>query len=238
MQYLITLGFANQKVAERTMDQYANTRTSDAQLIIVDNHYPVNVPEGFWKRIAQELGGVYFDPGRNLGLHEGLNYALREVQATRDDVALIMDPDTKPYTPGWDTGLLKALEIPTVGWASLYNNHSDMEMRKRGFVQSHENGLALWTTCEAVVNSVCGFKLDWVLDCGGFQEPSPFYGGLESMMFDFMKQTRYRWVFLRDFFEDAFPQDLIDPVYIEYKCAHGHLGYPHDFATFVKEKGL
>lgn len=238
MNFIIVLGFANQRVAERTLKNYADTRTSDAKLLIVDNHYPLNVTSDFWRRAAADLGGTYLDPGKNLGLHEGLNFALREARATENDRVLIMDPDTYPFTPGWDTALLEALDIPGVGWASLCNNHSDGEMRERGYDETIEGGLKIWTTHRPVVNSVSGFRLDWVLAAGGFQEPYAYYGGLEVAMWEIMKKnTNYRWVFLRDFFEDVFKEDLIDPIYIAYKYAHGHQGYQGDFETYLKEHG-
>lgn len=233
--YLVILGFANQRTAERTLQKFADTRTSKANVLIVDNHYPVNVTEGFWKRAAQELGGTYLDPGRNIGLHEGLNYALREVQAGPADLMLGMDPDTNPLTRGWDTALINALGIANVGWASLGNNHSEGEMRERGHTPSTEGGLRLFTTLAPVVNSICGFKLNWVLSSGGFQEPSAFYGGLECAMWHHMSKTHYRWVFLRDFREGTWTEDLIDSEYRAYKWRHAHEGYPHDFETYIRE---
>jgi hypothetical protein len=238
--FTVVLGFASLPVAERTMRQFAATRTSNSQLVIVDNHYPLEEARcrDFWVRQALELGGVYLDPGHNLGLHEGLNFALREVGATRDDVMLGMDPDTRPLTVGWDSALIEALSIRKVGWASLWNPHSEREMRERGHDEGEGNSLRYWSTHKSVINSICGFNLGWVLDCGGFQEPSAYYGGLEGMMFPKCHDAGLRWLFLRDFKEGTWDEDIVPVEYKRYKYEHAFLGYPNDFATWLKEKKL
>lgn len=233
-KWAVILGFANEATANRTLAAVKATRSAtDIDWLLVDNHYP-EISDGFWASWAKELGAEYLDPGRNLGLHHGLNFALTAVNADRADLMLGVDPDTRPLTDGWDDALMQALAIPDVGWASLGNDHSEGEMRIRGFSESQESGLRLFTTKTAVVNSICGFKLSWVKDVGGFQEPSAYYGGVEGMMFPMCHKARLRWVWLRDFREGKWETDLSDYDYKAYKWAHAHKGWPGEYSEWLK----
>jgi hypothetical protein len=231
-KWAVILGFANEATANRTLQLVKETRAAtDIDWLLVDNHYP-DTPSGFWESWAKELGAEYLNPGRNIGLHHGLNFALTAVNADRGDLMLGIDPDTRPLTVGWDDALMRALSIPDVGWASLGNDHSEGEMATRGFTESQESGLRLKTTKQAVVNSLCGFKLSWVKDVGGFQETSEYYGGVECLMFPMCVKAGLRWVWLQDYREGKFDTDLSDPDYRHYKWAHAHKGWKGDFATW------
>lgn len=233
-KWSVILGFANEETANRSLALFKATRTAtDIDWLLVDNHYP-GISDGFWASWARELGAFYLDPGRNLGLHHGLNFALTSVGASRDDIMLGIDPDTRPITPGWDAALAQALAIPDVGWASLGNDHSEGEMATRGFTESQESGLRLKTTKQAVVNSICGFKLCWVKDVGGFQEPAEYYGGVECLMFPMCHKAGFRWVWLQDFREGKWDTDLSDPNYRAYKWAHAHKGWKGEFREWLK----
>lgn len=236
MNYILILGFANGKTAERTLIELERTKTSDATVLILDQHWPMADLSMFWKGWAHRLNGLYLNSGKNLGLHEGLNYMCRTLQMKATDKVIGLDPDTWPITPGWDTALLKSLDLPNVGWASLGNLHSEGEMTHRGYVESVEDGLRLWTTKQAVVNSICAWNLDWIYNVGGFQEPSEYYGGLECCMFPKCLAQGKRWVWLKDFREGKWDTDLSDPEYKAYKWAHAHQGWKGDFAAWVNGK--
>lgn len=234
MNYILILGFANGKTATRTLIELEKTRTSDATVVILDQHYPMQEMTPFWKTWAKSLGGIYLDAGKNLGLHEGLNYMCKALDMKPSDKVIGFDPDTLPQTRGWDDALLKALDLPNVGWASLWNEHSEGEMRARGYTESTEHGLDLWTTKQAVVNSICAWNLEWVYNVGGFQEPAEFYGGLECCMFPKCVAQGKRWVWLRYFTEGKWGTDLSDPEYTAYKWAHAHQGWKGDFAAWLQ----
>jgi hypothetical protein len=231
--YVYTLGFNNKRVADRSFKIFEQTRTSDAKICVLNQHYP-GVEAEYWKNWAESLGGVFLDAGENLGLHEGLNYISRQINVQPTDKVIGFDIDCNPVTCGWDTQLLNALDISDVGWASLWNNHSGSEMTARGFNPSMENGLFLWTTHAPVVNSICAFTMDWVLPVG-FKEPSKYYGGFEVCMWPRLRSSAKRWVFLVDYIEEAFAEDLVDQSYKVYKWEHAHKGYPHDYDTFLAE---
>lgn len=235
MKYICILGFANKETADRTLQQFEMTARGDAKVLILDNHYPLNPPD--WKAWAKRLKGEYLDAGRNLGLHNGLNMMLRTVGATGSDQMIGYDPDTCPLTEAWDVALFAALQLPNVGWASLGNRHSESEMTARGYTETKELGMNIWTTKAPVVNSICAFNLDWVLSCGGFQEPTEYYGGLECAMWNHLQAAKKRWVWLKDYREGKFEPDLSDKIYKEYKWEHAHKGWKGSFDDFLKEKG-
>ena len=229
MNITVMLGFANVATADRTLSELEKTWDGAAPLYIVDNCYP-GTPAEFWIHWADRLGGKVLSPGKNIGLHHGLNFAIKETGATK---MIGVDPDTWPVTKGWDTALLSALELPSVGWASLWNEHSAGEMRQRGYTESTEGGMKLWTTKAPVVNSICAFNLDWVREAGGFTEPSEFYGGLECAMWARLVPKKRRWVWLCDFLEGKFDTMLEDTEYKRYKWAHAHEGWHGSFGDWL-----
>jgi hypothetical protein len=231
MNYILILGFANRPTAERTLAEFMRTKTSDAQVVVLDNHYPGM--SDFWLSWCTENDAMYIDAGKNLGLHHGLNFMLKQLGAKKGDKIIGFDPDTNPETVGWDEALFRALDIQNVVWASLWNDHSAGEMRERGWTGSVENGLNIWQTHKPVVNSICAFDVGWVLDVCGFQEPTEYYGGLECAMFALLKK---RWVWLCDYKEGKFDVDLQDIEYKNYKWAHAHLGWQGSFDTWLKNR--
>jgi hypothetical protein len=236
VKWTLILGFANAETANRSLQLFETTRKSDSKVLILDNHYPESLKPPDWKAWAKRLGGEYLDAGRNLGLHNGLNWMLSQVGATRSDAVIGFDPDTCPLTDAWDTALFSALQLPGVGWASLGNRHSESEMEARGYKESTEIGFKLWTTNQAVMNSICAFNLDWVLDCGGFQEPTEFYGGLECAMWKHLTTRGKRWVWLKDYREGKFEPDLQDAIYKAYKWEHAHKGWKGSFDDFLLQR--
>jgi hypothetical protein len=233
MNYIFILGFANAATATRTLSQLEKTKVSDATVVILDQHWPMQDMSEFWKSWVKSLRGIYLDAGKNLGLHEGLNYMCKTLQVKPTDKVIGFDPDTYPINVGWDLALLNALDLPHVGWASLGNTHSEGEMNARGYTESEEEGLHLWTTKQAVVNSICAWNMEWIYNVGGFQEASEFYGGLECCMFPKCLAQGKRWVWLRDFREATGLKDLSDPEYKAYKWAHAHQGWKGDFAAWL-----
>lgn len=236
MRWTLILGFANKPTADRTLELFETTRTIDSRVVILDNHYPTSLNPPDWAEWANRLGGDYLDAGRNLGLHNGLNWMLQQLGATGNDQIVGLDPDTMPITTGWDSALFSALRLPKVGWASLMNPISEGEMKTRGFEVSFEEGLHLQTTLRPVVNSICAFNLAWVLESGGFQEPTEYYGGVESCMWPHLQAKKQRWVFLQDFREGKFDVDLSDEAYRQYKWRHAHEGMKGSFDEFLETK--
>lgn len=237
--YIVTLGFANPSVLEDTLRQVRKTRTTDFPHYILNQHYPLPSEAIFTKRLyelAGDYGCIILDAGVNLGLHHGLNYAASQVPDLPFMIGL--DPDTCPITSGWDEALVNVLrENRDIAWTSLINPSSqyDIDNKPHEFIQ--RNGYNLIHIHQAVINSICAFRMDWVNSVDGFIEPSEFYGGLECSMA--ARLGTYKWVFLRDFKEERDPvaqQNSPDQIYGEYKWDHAFKGYPHDFARYIEDR--
>lgn len=215
---VLTLGFMNWKIIARSFEQLYRTKTIEWDHLVLDQHYPLNEKENreSLKAICEEHGATLFDAGKNLGLHEGINYLLKQTQA---QAVIGYDPDSFPLKIGWDDAITKVL-CPKVVWATLGNPRSIQELKARGYEEKNLNFVRVWKTKQAVVNSICAWYVPWLNEVG-LSENRPYYGHLESPMFQKLKGRE--WVFLPDYPEiDDLRYDH-DKDYVLYKWAHAHL---------------
>ena len=233
---MITLGFGNPQVLEQTFSLIDETRTLDIPWYILNNHYPLpskSEVDSWLKANASKYKYSVLDAGKNLGLHGGINWLDAQVFNAGDHM-LAVDPDTLPGSKGWDEAMWAAAQDSRNVWVSAFNNHSWGEMCERGYMEEPPLIIPKAPVC----NSICLWSIDWLRDCGGLQEPSKWYGGLEMCMWRFLDQKSKRWVFTRDAFEESslsYP-NYGDLKYREYKFEHAHKGYPHSFEEFLQGK--
>lgn len=241
--FVVTLGFANPATINASMERLYSTRALEFTHVLVDQHFPLPSEAACslnLLRLTEQYRCSYLNPGYNLGLASGFNYAVAEMRMKPEDIVIGFDPDCMPVTPGWDDALFEVLAChPDVGWASLGNDVSEREMRERGFETRAHGGSEIWLTQHAVVNSICAWRVSWLQAVGGLQEPNKYYGGLESRMFPLLAQRGYRWAFLPAFREERHEptEKTKDPEYRDYKIAHAHTGeWKGDFKSFLESR--
>lgn len=226
--HTITLGFAPSRIWGQSMARYAAARNPD--LVYkhwwVHNHYPVDKQrnEAENAMICRRYGVEWIDPGRNLGLHDGFNWALAQIKPQPEDIIIAYDPDSFVETPGFDMALVRAIrgdpERKAV-WSSLMNPRSERDLLARGYRPRKADGyLDLWATKAAVTNSVCAFSAAWLAKVGGLTEPGPWYGHLEAAMHSQLGKSE--WVFLPGWRESDKLRDLHDRAYVVYKWELSH----------------
>lgn len=235
MNYLLTISYHNEKIADVSYDQLVKTMINDkCKVLLLDNNYPLLKDKEYIKEICKKYGFEYHNVGYNLGLHEGYNYLIKHLP--KDCTSFIAyDGDSYPITLDWHIPLLKLHNDPLVVWSSLYNYHSYGEMDQRSYRNEVIQGYNCRVPLAPVVNSICAFKTAWIKAVGGLQEPSKYYGGLEVAMWR-LKQPNLKWAFLNDYKEESVPNifDIQDVVYTQYKVAHAHKGNPLSFAEYLK----
>lgn len=222
MEYLLTISYHNEKVAEATYQNLHNTmKNKPCKVLLLDNNCPLMRDKNFLKDLCTRLGFEYHNAGSNLGLHDGYNYLITKLPkgATR---FILFDGDSYPVTPDWHIPLLKLLDDPSVVWGSLYNQISYREMSERGGNKSVVSGYKVTIPTGAVMNSVSSFSIEWINSVHGFTEPNKFYGGLEVHMWAKIPKGK-KWIFLDDYAETINPIEP-DPIYTQYKWAHAHEG--------------
>lgn len=235
----ISLCYNDPAVIRESILQYRRTKHPDVETVhvFVDQHWPIDYSEFKSQVMAltEEVGGVYLDPGRNLGLTAGFNWALGQL-AIPDNAGVIgYDPDSWPVTPGWDMAMCRALvSDPELAWISLWHPHADRELLEQRRGRDLGDGKVLVKS--AVLNSVCMWSRGWLRECQGIYEKLPYYGGLE--VFTFPRLGKRKWVFLKDYREDFWPMpELLNPLYREWKWATTHGGQKQiEFGTWLKQR--
>lgn len=238
--YVVTLGFVPARIWRRSLDAYHSMRKPDLVYdhYFIDQHYPINEHENrreLWD-ICCERGVNVLDPGRNLGLHGGFNWALERIPYRDEDIICGYDPDSNPISPGFDGALIHALQFDQrLAWASLFNSRCGPELQQRGYDRRMIGHVESWITRKPVVNSICGWRGSFLRKTGGLHEPSQFYGGLEGDMFWRMKQMGLDWAFLPGWHEDDSLRNFQDESYKWWKWRHVHLcDWPSDFRSYVE----
>lgn len=228
---VLTLCYANPRCLSETYRRYHATtsaRAIGAHHLLVDQHYPLDYPlvRSTIEALAANLPRAHLlDPGRNLGLHEGLNWACRQVPLGDDDVIVGLDGDELLETPGWLDAMMAMFRAdPRLGWVSLGSPNVDDEAVARGPMRSpivELAGYRAYEFVEPMINHVCGFRWRAVRSAGGFWENRPYYGGLESDLMPRFKGAGYRVLHMLDHRVarvDALR--LQDDAYQDYKRAH------------------
>lgn len=240
--WAITLCYNEPSVIETSIRQYRATSRDDVETVhvLVDQSWPVGDALGRaarLKALASEVNGVYLDPGRNLGLAKGFNWAAAQFPIPDNAMLIGYDGDSWPVTPGWD-GAMADLFVQRldVAWFTLWHPHADRELlaERRG-TDLGDGTVQVNSPC---INSVCGWRMGWFRKSGGIQELQPFYGGLE--VHTFKKLEGWKWIFLKNFREDYWPYpEMLNPHYRTWKHVTNHGGEKQiEFGDWLKLKGL
>lgn len=237
----LSLGFAPARLVDRSLAAYRATRNPDLpyEHFLLDQHYPLDKERN--RQEIRSLCDLYdvevLDAGRNLGLHGGFNWAVRQLGLRADDIVIAYDLDSLPLTKGWDMALVRAIAGDPEGrvvWSSLLNPRSRRDLEARGYVRRQVDGyLELWVTRTAVTNSICAWRYGWLERVGFLSEPRAFYGHLEAAMFDRLGAAS-DWAFLPGWTESDELRDLHDRAYVVYKWCHSHLkSWDGDFESWL-----
>lgn len=209
--------------------------------MLLDQHYPLRYAEtrAELERIAASFTGCQIvDPGKNLGLHIGLNYALEQAHAAEpiedSDLVVGYDPDENPLQAGWLEAMRDVFAAePKCGWLSLTSKPARDYMLKAGYQKLNLGGREVWRPHYALINHVCGWPMGAIRKVGAFTEPHAFYGGIEVAMQPRYAEHGYFHAYLAEF-EDSSFHHLIDPEYAKWKQAHVHGNFAGDFKTFLE----
>lgn len=237
----ITLGFVPSRIWKQSIAAYHATRNPDLPYrhYLVDQHYPIDKKKNRERirAICEPYGVEVLDPGKNLGLHEGFNWALQQINPPKGSIIIAYDPDVNPLTPGWDMALVRAIRGDPQGrvvWSSLLHAAAAREIEERGYDKRFADGyIEIWTTRMSIMNSICAWSFDWLRSVGFLKEPRAFYGHLEAEMFG--RLGRNQWAFLPGWTEDETLRTQQDEKYMMYKWAHAHLkSWDGDFESWLK----
>lgn len=227
MVHFITLGFAPSRILEKGMQYFyetIKTPVENYQHHYLEQCYPVDKASNIEAcvNVVSALNMIYYSKGLNLGLHQGFNHILNNIDLKDDDIIIAYDPDFHPLREGWDVALVNVLKDPRIGWATLANPQSVREMTERGYEAGNINGETVWITHSAVTNITCGWKASFLKRAGGLTENRPFYGHLEAPMFHALTVQGLFWAFVHGYPDSDDLRNMHDQDYTDYKWVHAH----------------
>ncbi len=244
--HIFTTQFANASVFAAGMRSLHDTVDFDAlgaRHYVLDNHYPLN-HDSVRAALEQYQEGhprqvVLVDAGKNLGLHEGLNYLFKMFGSSfaDDDVVVGFDSDEAPVRAGWLDAMLQIFAAdPKAGWLSLNCPMVNESLIRQGVELSTVAGHRLRIPPMAMMNVVVGWRVGCLRAMGQFQEPHAYYGGIELAMQPLAREKGY-WVGFLEDFHTSNHRGFADRIYELYKLRHvGHElpHFPGSFDEFLK----
>lgn len=248
--WILTMAYANPRVFKAgaaSLRETVDFTSTGAHHVILDQHYPLERPgmcdalTAYSMRYAKTT--TILDAGKNLGLHEGLNFMIRELAPvlSDDDIIVGYDPDEAPQRDGWLSAMLAAFSDPKIGWLSLMCPAANEVLDKQGCkdftVDDGGFQVRVRSPNYALINTVCAWRYSIVKKLGRFDEPHAFYGGLEVAMMPKFWQHGYLVGWLADYYT-ANHRHLADPTYEQYKRRHvGHEEpvFPGSFEEWLKQ---
>jgi hypothetical protein len=245
MIYLVTPAFCKAPLLAQCLDHlYADPTTTGltTRHIIIDNHYPVEKERNsaVIKELAAKFNCRYVDSGKDLGLHHGLNNAIKQVNVNKDDLLIGCDPDDRPR-PGAMKALVDVMNYnPKIAIAALtfnilHRNFGDLMARasvNKPPVPRH------WAHPSTDMWKIAAFRMSFVEQCNGFQEPNKYYGGIESNFHQHWKRLNMQLVYLPDHQLDHVGEEnspeFLDTEYWQYKQAHVRGQFTESFEEWIK----
>lgn len=236
MIYTVCLAFTRTEVVSKTIERYKETfGKTPHEFVIVDNHYPVHKKET--SEALLSFGNV-IRPYKNLGLHNGANFAIEQCKMQENDVYIGIDHDAWPDKEGWGDALVDVMKDPSIASCSLWNDHVAIAPG-RIWTESTINGHRILEDPNNFgVNGLTAYSVGAVKAAGGFQEPCAYYGHIEQWMWQHWKAMCKRHVYLADFKDDLTRHAGHDPLYTAYKIEHAHkMSFQGSFEEWLEAGG-
>jgi hypothetical protein len=243
--HVLTTAFCNAYVFRAGMRSLRSTVNLEAfgpsaRHYVLDNHYPLREAEvrnALWD-YAQEPRVTIHDAGKNLGLHEGINYLLGQIAIAPDDVVVAYDADEAPQQVGWVEAMQRVMMAdPKVGWLSLMAEVLKESLDHDRVPTVNVGGELVRFPNTSLMNCVVGWRGSMLAAIGPMQEPHAFYGGIEGTMQPKARSAGFRVGFMADYWTKNH-RGLADKTYELYKLRHvGHElpHFPGSFADWIKE---
>lgn len=241
MIHVITLAFAPARVLQRGIGLFYSTYKTQMENLthyMVDHHYPIGREKNLqvMQRLCEKHEIKYLDPGQDNGYHNGLNWALAQAKPEDGDVVVIYDPDAGPQQEDWLPALFDVIDEAGYSIASVVDSTILRELNERGYTESNLGSMKI---LEPVTNGILSlYALDWAYlkQILPLYEHNPYYGGIESYMWENLKRLGLKQAYLPEFSEDNISRDMADWHYTKWKWAHSYWRtYKGSFTEYLKD---
>ena len=243
--WLTTSSFCKASVLERCLEFiYKDGRPDILQHIIIDNHYPINkaANRDRIRCLANEYGCLYIDSGRDLGLHDGVNNAMKQLATEKDHIWIGCDPDDS-----LDAKSIQAIrEVMTydrsIAVAALSFSVINERFQQGKLREETIAGHKVWAHPDVEMFNISGMDMGFLKEVGGFHQHFKYYGGLEAALYPEWAKRKMRLVYLADVKSDSvhidrFDRILFDPEYRDYKTAHVNRQFDGSFEEYLISVG-
>ena len=220
-----------------------NLATVDCPIYVIDDCWPLNRQSNLdglevlrrrWPNLK-----VITNP-KNLGIHEGLNYACSQLPLVAGDILVISAPDSVPLQKGWDEALVKVLEgharIAYVG----ANSYAIDETPGVEWIYRKVNGVGIKIASNRpAMFHTTAWKWDFIKKVGGFTQPCAYYGHIESAMYSRLAEHNMMMAYLCDYNEDFRLQPFHGDLYFAWKQAQAHSGsFKGSFGEWLESRNI
>lgn len=210
---------------------------SNFKIIIVNDHYPIDAYAATVVHIKVKAYGFYWiECPENLGMQNAINFALTKIDAQPQDIVILSDPDDYA-SDGAYQALVEVIRNKNIAVAALSFKEIEENRKKlnpipatavvsatfgsRGIDYYHCH--AFWIHPHVDLWHIAAYRMEWINSIGGFGQAYPFWGGLESYLYERWSKQGMKLVYLTDYHCEAVELDRTDPElfdkeFYEYKC--------------------
>lgn len=242
---ILTMAFTRPELVEKCIEAlYKRGVPNGVEHYILDQHYPLPSKAQNSERIKNiciYYGLKYLNAGKNLGYHEGINWAIEQMDLADGDVVVNFDQDAQIAggSEAWLCAIFRSFFVDkTLACVGINNETIDRELKERGFFDESKNYLVMRFMKAPVVMSIIAWQVGFIREVGGLKENTLHYGGVEAVMWPYLCERGRRWAVLPAYWEDVSLWHESDPEYREWKVKHGQeLSFKEDFETYLRAIG-
>lgn len=211
------------------------------QLVVVNEHYPIENGADRIRYKVADLNGIYLDPGKNLGMQAALNFALKEIAPGPNDVIILSDADDRAPEGAYEKlsqfiTLHQEVGIAALSVGCVELNRNNLKPIPR--IQMDQLGVYYWTHPGIDMWHIAAYRAEWIQSIGGFGQTNPYWGGLEAYLQPHLNQTKKSLVYLTQYlcipFSHSGDPDYFDLSYRTYKNEIHQKGIKDSFETWLK----
>lgn len=256
--WIIVPYFCKGALMVKYLDYLNDMNRGSMHVVVVNDHYPINPSEQqLVKIVATEIFDfAWVDCKKNRGMQGAINYALTHINAQNDDIVILSDPDDYPSYGAYQAlanviRFEKSIAVAALSFKEIEENRKWLipypNTARVSSIYDWRGGVehcqqAHWIHPYVDLWHIAAYRMEWINSIGGFGQAYPFWGGLESYLYERWSKQGMKLVYLTDYHCEAVELDRSDPElfdkeYQEYKCKGVQLEkFTGSFADWISRK--
>lgn len=246
MRWITTPAFCKAALLEECLKNLykVNLHEQGFTHVVIDGHYPIDKEENRVRiqELCRQYGCHYLDPGKDLGLHGNLNFAVHTLRIGADETLINVDPDDFPQ-PGSMEKLANAIEInPQYAVIAMSFCLINQRVEEGKLQVVCANGRILYLHPTVEMFKVAAFNMRFIHSLPNkFHEPWAYYGGLESYLYGEWRKEGLKLGYIQDHCQEV-KLDILDSKYFDQsyrQWKHAHLsGFNGSFEEWIRSQAV